>query len=138
MALSIAEKQNYIYAILIVLTVVGTILLYRVVNSEWILFREAETSYQNKEYAAAINFYNKSVEAGMPPSKVAINLANSYVSVGNFKEAIALYKGYLLEYPKDTNVRLALARVLSWSGDLKESESEYKKILDDKKHENHH
>ena len=38
------------------------------------------------------------------------------------------------KYPQDTSVRLLLARALSWNGNIKEAEEEYRKILD-KSHE---
>lgn len=130
MAFSIGAKQNCIYVVLVVLTSIVSIVMYKTLNQDWILFREAETKYNNKEYDAAIVLYKKSVEEGLSSSKVAMNLANSYVAIGNFKEAIDLYRTHLLENPKDTNIRLALARALSWTGNLKESEEEYQKILE--------
>jgi tetratricopeptide (TPR) repeat protein len=136
MALSIAAKQNYIYIIFVILTSIGSIFLYRTTQQTWIIFREAETKYSNKDYREAIVLYKKSLETGLPFYRVVVNLANSYVAIGNFKEAIVLYKNYLLENPKDTNVRLELARALSYVGNFEESEIEYKKTLEDT-HESH-
>jgi predicted Zn-dependent protease len=136
MALSIAAKQNCFYLMFVILTSLGSIFLYRTTQQDWIIYREAETKYKNKDYEAAIILYKKSLEAGVPSSKIAINLANSYVATGNFKEAVVLYKNYLLEHPKDTNVRLELARALSYIGNFEESEVEYKKTLENT-HENH-
>lgn len=131
MALSIAAKQNYLYIIFVIASSIGTIMLYRSTQQDWIIFRKAEIKFANKEYEAAIALYKKSLEAGLPFSKTAVNLANSYVTIGNFKEAAVIYKKYLVEFPKDTKVRLQLAKTLSYTGNLKESEVEYKKILED-------
>lgn len=131
MTLSIAVKQNCLYLILIIATSVGSIFLYRNIKEDWIIYREAETKYDNKDYEAAIALYKKSIEAGVPSSRVAVNLANSYVANGNFKEAIVLYKEHLQGYPKDRTVRLELAKALSYTGDYKESEMEFKKALED-------
>lgn len=130
MSLSIAVKQNCIYFALIVFTSLISVLLYPSIHQEWVLFREAEKKYESKDYEAAIDLYKKSLEAGLPFSKISPNFANSYVAMGHFEEAIDLYREYLLIYPKDNNVRLALARALSWIGKLDEAEVEYKKILE--------
>lgn len=137
MALSTSNYQYYFYFAYIILTSIGTFYLYKWTEKEWVFYREAETKFANKEYAAAIDLYKKSMEKGVPFSKGAVNLANSYVAVGNFKEAIVLYKEYLLEHPKENHVRLELARALSYVGNLKESEVEYQKVLEDS-HENNH
>jgi len=136
MVLSIPQKQNLFYLIFVILISIGSIFLYRTTQQEWINYRGAETKYDNKDYEGAIDLYKKSLEAGIPFSKVAVNLANSYVTTGNFKEAIVIYKDYLLDHPEDTNVRLDLARALSYIGNFEESEIEYKKTLEDH-HENH-
>jgi predicted Zn-dependent protease len=131
MTFSIAAKQNFVYFILVIITSLGTVLLYWNTQAEWMLYRNAETKYRDKDYESAIGLYKKSLEAGAPSSRVILNLANSYLAVGNFKEAIVLYKEHLVKNPKDTNVRLELARALSYIGNLKESEMEYKKTLED-------
>lgn len=136
MTLSIAAKQNFFYFIFVVLTAFGSIFLYRATQQDWIMYRDANTKYENKDYEAAINLYKKSLEAGLPLSKIVVNLANSYVAIGNFNEAIILYKDYLLEDPKNINIRLELARALSYVGNFEESEIEYQKTLEDN-HENH-
>ncbi len=136
MALSIGAKQNWIYFMLVLLTAIGSTVVYQWTRQEWVLFREAQKKYEDAEYEGAIALYKKSVEKGIEFSKVTIQLANSYVALGNFPEAIALYRQYLSQNPGDKQTRLALARALSWTGNLKESEEEYQKILEDK-HENH-
>lgn len=136
MALSISAKQNYLFITFIVLTSIGSIFFYRSTQQEWMIFREAEIKFNHKEYEAAIVLYKKSLEAGVPLSNTILNLAVSYVAVGNFEEAIILYKKYLVEHPKDTHIRLELARALSYTGNFEKSEIEYQKILEDT-HENH-
>lgn len=129
MTLSIAAKQNYIYLALIIFTSIGSVVLYRLTQQQWIMFREAETQFDHKEYETAISLYKKSVAAGYPLSKVALKLARAHVAMGHFQEAIDLYKGYLLEHPQDKQARLEFARALSYVGNFKESEREYKSLL---------
>lgn len=136
MALSIPVRQNVIYSTLVILTAISSIFLYRTLQKEWVIYREAEIKYSGKDYETAIVMYKKSLEAGVPPSKITLNLANSYIATAHFNEAIVLYKDYLLEHPKDNKIRLELARALSYIGNLKESEAEYKKTLEET-HENH-
>lgn len=130
MTFSIAAKQNFFYVLFAILTSLGTILLYWTTQSGWMYYREAETNYSSKDYKSAIGEYKKSLDAGVPPSRILVRLANSYFAVGNFNEAIILYKEYLLKNPQDTKVRLELARALSYVGNLQESEAEYKKTLE--------
>lgn len=128
--MSIAIKQNFIYVLLVIMTSSGSIALYFSLHQDWILFREAENQYENKEYQSAIDLYKKSLEKGLPPSTVNLNYANSYVALGRFEEAALLYKEYLKFYPKDNKVRLALAKTLMWMGKYSEAEAEYEKILE--------
>lgn len=130
MPLSVGAKQNILYILFVIITAVGTIWLYQFTQQDWILFREAETRFANKEFAEAIALYHKGLEAGLPFSKVELNLAHSYVAVGKFKEAIAIYKNYLLNNPQSKDVRLAFARVLSYNGNFDESDVEYQKVLE--------
>lgn len=131
MTLPISVKQNCIYLTLVISISIASIFLYRTTQQDWIIYREAETKFANKDYKSAINLYNKSLAAGLPSSKLSVNLANSYFATGNFKEAIIIYKNHLLSHPKDTRVRLELARALSYIGNYAESEVEYKKALED-------
>lgn len=107
-----------------------TIGLYRTLFPEWIYFREAENKYDAKDYKATVILYRKSLEAGLPQSKIGINLPNAYVAIGQFEDAIVWYKNYLSMHPKDNNARLALAKALSWIGKTHEAELEYQKILE--------
>jgi Tfp pilus assembly protein PilF len=48
---------------------------------------------------------------------------------GDYNEAIALLRQVLLANPANRQARLSLARILSWAGNYKESEDEYRKLL---------
>lgn len=132
-SLSVAKKQNLIYTALILITSVCTLILYHIVNQDWIIFHEAEVSYASKDFNKAIVLYNKSLAAGLPVTRVALNLANSYVTLGRFNEAIPVYKLYLSKNPTDPRARLELARALTWAGFLNEADKESQKLLDDNK-----
>ena len=56
-------------------------------------------------------------------------LANIYVMLGRFKQAVALYQAYLHEQPDNRSVRILLARALTWSGRFEEAIVQYKKAL---------
>lgn len=125
-----STKQNIIYFLLVFITIIATILLYHITQTQWILFRKAEIKYHAKEYAAAIDLYKESLEAGLSPSRVNLKLAGAYVARGRFNEAIPFYRQYLLTNPNETNARLELAKALTWIGNFDEAEVEYKKILE--------
>lgn len=126
--MSAASRQNVSYFILTVITAVLTFYAYGVLNKEWVIFREAENNYSIKQYARAIPLY---LEAGNKSTDGQLHLALSYVAMGKFKEAIPLYRNYLSLHPDNKEIRLELARALEWSGNLQESEAEYKKILEE-------
>lgn len=130
MALKAKTKQYLIYFFLIFLTSVVTFLSYYQVKSEWVIFREAERNFKNNNYAKATKLYQESVAKGVPLQRVSLNLAHSYVVLGQFNKAVPLYREYLKKYPYDKTVRLALAKALSWTGNFEESEAELQKILE--------
>lgn len=130
MNFSIAAKQNFFYFLLVVLTSVGTILLYWNTQTDWILYRNAEIKFGEKDYESAIDLYKKSLEAGGTSPRIIEKLTNSYFAIGNFNEAITILREHLLNYPNDKKARLELARALSYTGNLEESEIEYKKTLE--------
>jgi tetratricopeptide (TPR) repeat protein len=132
MSLSLKWKQNIIFSILLFLACLAAIPFYHLLNREWVLYKQAELKYLNKDYSQAAILYQKSLEAGAPMSRIRLKLANSYVAHGEFEKAIPLYREYLEIYPDDNKVRLELAKVLSWTNRFKEAENEYQKILDKK------
>lgn len=141
MHLSINQKQNYLYVSLMILTIAAAIFSYRTLQTKWILIREAENKFMEKSFPEAIALYQKSMKEGLTTQELIasnsiFHLADSYNATGNFSESIKYYRLYLDKYPDDDNVRLLLARVLSWSGNFKEAEKEYQKALGNS-HEKH-
>lgn len=130
--LTIARKQNILYLAYLVLTSLGMILLYHQTQSQWVYYREAEKHYLLKNYDDAILFYQKSLAEGDTNEYAKLHLADSYVAVGDFPKAIELYKRHLESYPEAKEVHYALAKALFWNGNLEESESEYKKVVNSK------
>ena len=137
MVLSIASKQYLIYGTLVITTAFASIFVYQGTQTEWIFYRAAETKFENKDFAAAIALYNKSLGAGLPLNIIILNLGQSYNAVGDFTKAIAFYEHYLQKNPKDNKVRLQLARDLSYTGNFEKAELEYKKTLDDSYDQKH-
>jgi tetratricopeptide (TPR) repeat protein len=115
---------------MIILTILMAIVSYQVTQKKWILYRQAENKFEEKNFKEAILLYQASMEAGPTNPNTMSRLADAYVAVGNFPQAIKWYRIYLDQYPKDLAVRLSFARALSWMGDFKEAEQEYEKVLD--------
>lgn len=130
MKLTIAQKQFYIYIGLILLAVLLSFVSYRMTQQKWLLYRAAETQFHQQSFREAIPLYQSSLEKGITTPILYVHLADSYTTVGNFPEAITFYRKYLEIQPQDHEVRFLLARVLNWNGDLRESESEYRKVLE--------
>ncbi|MDP1881111.1 MAG: hypothetical protein Q8K60_09260 [Parachlamydiaceae bacterium] len=130
MALSISQKQNYMFIGFIIATALTSILIYHLTQQKWVLLSKAENNYYNKSYKQAIEFYNESIELGKTNPNVYLHLAESYIATGNFVEGIKNYRLYLEIYPHDSSVRLLLARALSWNHQIDEAEKEYQLMME--------
>lgn len=126
---TLKQKQNILFVGLIFLTVVASIITYHTTQQKWIHFRTAENSFHQKSYEQAVHLYQKSLEEGVTTPVTYLHLADSQVAMGNFAEAIKNYRLYLNHFPSDQDVRLLLARALSWNGNIEESAKEYEKLL---------
>ncbi len=131
MSLSIYQKQNYLYFGMIILTILLAIVSYQFLEKKWLLYRQAEKKFEEKQYLEAIKLYKESLAEGMTKPVALSRIGDSYAAMQDFPEAIKWYRFYLKQYPKDTNIRFSLARLLSWSGHLKEAEEEYKQVLEE-------
>lgn len=56
--------------------------------------------------------------------------ADSLAKNGGLDEAVSILKALATEYPSDFEVRMSLARALSWAGDYEGSVAEYNKALE--------
>lgn len=133
MTLSIAQKQNYLYVLLILATIAIAIFSYRAFEKKWVLFRRAENKYQEQKFNEAIDLYQQALALGLTYPHTFAHLADAYVAAGNFAEAIKWYRRYLDFYPNDAEARLSYAQALNWNGNIKEADEEYQKVL--KQHE---
>lgn len=136
MALSFSRKQDYICLFLFIITIVASILSYRTSQKKWLLYREADNQFVTEKFNEAIPLYLESIKLGKTNPNITERLAASYVAVGNFSDAIRWYRTYLEIHPKDINARFALAQALSWNGNIKESEQEFRKVLENHEENN--
>jgi tetratricopeptide (TPR) repeat protein len=125
---SYAFKQNLIYLGLVLLTTLCTVVIFHYTKQDMIVFSEAEKSYANKDFQNAITLYKKSIDLGMSISLAGPNLANSYVALHQFNEAVMVYQSYLNQNPNDNLARLEYAKVLAWLGLFDEAQKETEKI----------
>lgn len=123
-----AQKQNYIYFAMIFIVSISVIAIYRTTNKNWMLFRAGEDKFNKKAFSSAIPLLLDSLSSGSTSQKAMLHLADAYVAVGDFPEAIHWYKIYLVAHPKESGTRLKLAQALEWSGNFEEAEEELKKL----------
>lgn len=135
MALSIAQKQNYLYAGMLFATFCASIAIYHLTEKKWLLFREGESYFENQKFKKAIELYKMSLAKGPTHPNILLHLADAYVAEGKFSEAIEWYRAYLQVFPHDTEARHSLAQTLGWNGEIYESEKEYKILLEEQKNE---
>jgi tetratricopeptide (TPR) repeat protein len=89
----------------------------------------ASVYHQAKLYDQAAPHYLEAARDAKEKTAATIELAQMRGEQGDYNEAIALLRQVLLANPTNRQARLSLARILSWAGDCKESEDEYRKLL---------
>lgn len=121
--------QYFTFGALVALTALGTIIFYYDYHQDYIVYNLAEEKFYDKNFKEAITLFKKSLELGLPPSVASLKLADSYISIGQFEEAIPYYRERLLSHPKEKSTKIALAKALMLAGKSKESEEMFKSIL---------
>jgi len=129
MNLSSAKKQRITFATFLILAIIATHFIYQLLNPEWILFRKAETEYENKQWEKAIVFYEESLSKGLKTPVAMQRIANAYTELKNYPKAIYWYRNYIKLRPKDIWARRALAGLLTANGEFDEASKEYQWIL---------
>ena len=89
----------------------------------------ASVYHQAKLYDQAAPYYMEAAKDPKQKTAATIELARMRGEQGDYDEATALLRQVLLANPTNRQARLSLARILSWSGNYKESEDEYRKLL---------
>ena len=84
-----------------------------------------------KNYQSAVDLYQRAAELDPPFGRgLFLGLADIYAWSGKYDQAVSLYRQALAIDPKQKDVRIQLARALSWRGDLKEAINQYQKALE--------
>jgi tetratricopeptide (TPR) repeat protein len=89
----------------------------------------ADVYRQAKLYDQAAPHFLDAAKDPKEKTAATVELAQMRAEQGDYNEAIALLRRVLLSNPSNRQARLSLARILSWAGDYKESEDEYRKLL---------
>ena len=77
----------------------------------------------------AAPYYLEAAKDPKEKTAATIELAQMRGEQGDYDEAIALLRRVLLANPTNRRARLSLARILSWNGNYKESEDQYRRLL---------
>lgn len=128
-------RQLMVYLLLIVAAAAITTATYFHFRSHWILFHRGEDLYLKKEFKASITYYEAAMAAGVNTRSIYQHLGDVYTEQKRFTEAANLYRHYLTIDPQDREMRIRLARVLSYEGNFEESTQEYQKTFQDSKKE---
>jgi tetratricopeptide (TPR) repeat protein len=130
MTLTIALKQNLLYVLLVLSTIIIAFFAYQTIEERWLFLKKGDDFFLAKDFRSAIISYHKSLELEVPLDRVSLNLGNSYIAEGNFERGSFYLKEYLKSKPKDKKARLLLANSLNWQKKFQEAEVEYKKVLE--------
>lgn len=64
-----------------------------------------------------------------PTAEATLELAKSFVGVGDHEEALRLYEIYLAEHPDDDDARIEYARILTWESRYPDAQRQYRILL---------
>lgn len=93
----------------------------------------ADSAYWAGAYPLATTLYEAIVTLDpSPPSIAVFRLATLRSWDNRLDEAIALYRRYIKQEPRDTEGRLALARTLAWGGDYASAIATYDSLIANK------
>ncbi len=98
-----------------------------------IRFRLAQAYLWNQQWSDAIDAFRGLSQEDTQDLPSLLELANAQIGAKQLAEAADTLRQYLQRSP-DVNVRVTLARVLSWSGKLEESSALYREILQAQPH----
>ena len=119
-------SQRVVYSAISLVCIAFTTVCYFFIREKEILFHKAERIYQEKSFQKSIPLYESAFKQGVRSPLLYYHLGDAYTSENRFDEAAELYKQYLKAHPKNREMRIRLARVLSWQGKLSESTLQYK------------
>ena len=93
----------------------------------------ADSAYQAGAYALATSLYEAIVSQDPSPASIAIfRLATLRSWDNRLDEAIALYRRYIQQEPRDAEGRIALARTLAWQGNYASAIATYDSLIANK------
>lgn len=125
-------KQRSFFIALILIVGFTTHFAYRVLKPQWVIFEQAESSYQRKDWNSAIALYEESFAKGLYNPVAMLRIAEAYSKIKNYPKAIYWYQAYLKINPNDADVRRALAGAFSGNNEFEKAEMQLKLILEEK------
>lgn len=90
------NNQKWIFLILLIATALITTFAYHVINKSQVIFRKAETCFNEKEFSTAIPFYNEAIKQGLKTTEVFTHRADSFMATEDFLNALESYE-YILQ-----------------------------------------
>lgn len=127
--MSIVHRQRLTFIGIMILVGIATHFAYTLARPEWVVYRQAENKYQDKEWAEAIPLYEKSFSMGLTSPVAMLRIAQAYGETQEFPKAIYWYQRYLALKPNDARVRRSLAGVYQGNGEFEKAALELRKIV---------
>ncbi|MCM8772713.1 MAG: tetratricopeptide repeat protein [Candidatus Omnitrophica bacterium] len=88
------------------------------------------TIFRNYDWKDPIKFYEKAISQGFKHKKIYYNLAATYLSMGDYKKALEIFKIAEPLYKNKKVVYQGIANSYYKLGNFKEAENYYKKVLE--------
>lgn len=113
--------KRVVLILLIIGSAIATTATYHLLKREWVIYRQAESCFVQREYARAALLYREALEAGLIKPDLYPRLVYSLLMSGQPQEAIVLYKRFFREQPNRLADIIAIADALSRMGRFDEA-----------------
>lgn len=127
--LSVPFKQKLIFLVFVIVAVVAADRLYLYTNTKWLLYRQAENSFKQRQWVEAAQLYEESLSQGVNRPMAMARIGDAYMQVNEFDKAIVWYKRYIADQPDQAWAHRSLAQALTAKGDFEGASQEYQKVF---------
>lgn len=110
-------RQYTLYFAAVLVLSVSVPLIYIQVNEDIVLFRKGEEKFLGGEFEDAADYFQASLDHGNRGLTVLTRLGDSYLALGRFEDALAVYETAGKIVPDNPYLFLKLAHVLSINGE---------------------
>lgn len=127
--LSLPLRQKLIFFALVVMVAFATHHLYLHFNTKWIIYRQAEDSFKQRQWVKAAHLYEESLSQGVVRPMALMRIGDAYMQINEYDKAIYWYRRYIADQPHQPWAHRSLAQALTAKGDFENASKEYQEVF---------